>query len=186
MLQETVPAALPAEGTELQGAEVEEELAAGEEVAAVTSAPYGGGTEPARPAVEAPAEEALESPLPAVGEAVPEAEADASRAVTGTATPAPAVATNLEPTAVIAPTPTALPTVHPRTTKALPPPTAVVQVAEPVPPPDTAGGTALGLDPGEQEGALFWLRLIEYVLGVALLLLVTTVLVLRVWRRRTS
>jgi len=105
-----------------------------------------------------------------------------------TATPAPLPAEPQAPEAAFVPTPTALPTIHPpATAAAAEPPAALVQAPEPL----AARGEVRdeaesgALTGGETDWAVFWLRVIEYVLGVVLVVLAGATMVLMVWRRRT-
>ncbi|HSJ58960.1 MAG TPA: zf-HC2 domain-containing protein [Anaerolineae bacterium] len=162
----------PATGEGVGGGEAtDEQVDATEEVARVQA-----DTPPVAQATPAPGALPVDTPEPlptAAPEALP------------TATDAPRPTTRQAPAAAIVPTPTALPTIHPPATAAQEPPAALVQAPEPA---ARSGEVRDESEPsaltgGDTSWAVFWLRVVEYVLGVALVVLTGATIALMVWRR---
>ncbi|MBN1658818.1 MAG: zf-HC2 domain-containing protein [Anaerolineae bacterium] len=161
----------PAPGEGVGGGEgAGEEREAPEDVARVEA-----DTPPVLQSTSAP-----EEPLAGMPESLPTATPERM----STSAPASLPAATLAPKAVIVPTPTAAPTIHLPVTEAVEPPGALVQVPESWPPAEARNEAELpALTRGETGQAVFWLRVVEYVLGVALVILTGTMIVLMVWRR---
>jgi anti-sigma factor RsiW len=183
---EEAPLALEAPVMEEGTPEMEPMMAVVPEGENLQSTPgIGGGVEPEEGEATMAAdvhEDAALSPTPAPQgtQAPPDVTAPAEA-------PAPAESTAQAEAqrALVAPTPTPLPSLAPDPTVAARAPTVIapstaVAAAEAPPPP---GDGLLATDEGRRP-APTWLRMVEYVLGVALILLTGTTIALMLWRRQ--